>query len=448
MSVKRMLFVLLVVALFVVACDASTPAPTTAPVQPPAAATNTPVPPPPTAVPPAPTATPVPPTPTLVPPTVTPSASAQCLACHGNKDLAMKVGTESVPLFVDATAFAAGKHVKVECTACHTGMNPTTPHNAKRTYGSWARFSAKDTDTTKTRNYYVVDGNACLACHKDARYTAFMKSEHATIKDMKFEADGKPRVEVKVKGTDGKEYAIDEDFVANDCERCHVNTNCGTCHWKAQIKQKLAGNVLDLWTKYDTDSDTAKGAMTEYSMDWTLNVASHEFVGKATLTKSNDVCSACHVGYYQGDKSVPAIGVLGIGVRRHPEVQELLLSAKRGVHETKQLCTDCHTELHDLALQNTEHGARLGGKTQCVNCHADKALKAVHADITCTACHDAELNVQRDAEAKMVVAMAVKHSLAESWPSHNLTKEVKCEKCHVAGNKVGATEKVAPGKIH
>jgi hypothetical protein len=378
------------------------------------------------------------------------SANAKCFACHSNKNLTMKVGSESVPLYVDRAAYAAGKHGKAECTACHTGMKPTPPHNAKRTYGSWARFSAKNADTAKTRNYYVVDGNACLACHKGARYSAFMKSEHATIKDMKFVADGKPRVEIKVKGTDGKVYVLDETFAGNeaDCARCHISTNCGTCHWKTQIKQKQAGNILDLWTRYDKPSDAAKGAMSEYGMDWTVNIASHEFLGKAALTKSNDVCTACHIGYYQGDKSAPAIGVQGTGIRRHPQVQELQLSAKRGVHKSMQLCTDCHTELHDVLLRNTEHGGRTGGKTQCVNCHADKAMKKVHADVSCTGCHDAELGVQRDAEMKMIVPMAVKHLLMESWPSHNLTKEVNCGKCHFAGNKFGASQKVKPAKIH
>lgn len=379
-----------------------------------------------------------------------PSSNALCFTCHANKDLAMKVGSESVPLYVDQVAYAAGKHGKAECMSCHTGMNLAPPHNARRTYGSWARFSAKNTDTTKTRNYYLVDGGACLACHKDARYSAFMKSEHATIKDLKFEANGKPRVEQKVKGSDGKEYVLNETFVGNenDCERCHISTNCGTCHWKTKITQKQAGNVIDLWTKYDKESDAAKGAMTEYSMDWTVNIASHEFNGKAALTKSNDVCTACHIGYYQGDKSVAALDIKGMGIRRHPQVQEVQLSAKRGVHKTLQLCTDCHTELHDVMLQNTEHGGRLGGKTQCINCHSDKVQKGVHADVTCAACHDAELAVQRDADMKKVVPMAIKHKMTETWPSHNLTTDVSCEKCHFAGNRIGSTEKVKAGKIH
>ena len=439
---KHVLFgIMLVVALILVACA---PTPTATPVP-------TPVPPtavPPTATPVPPTATSVPPTATRVPPTATPSASAQCLSCHGNKSLEMKVAAETVPLYVDQAAFAAGKHGKAECTACHTGINPTPPHNAKRTYGSWSRFSVKDTDVTKTRNFYTVDASACLKCHADAKYQAFAKSEHATIKDMKFTSNNKPRTLVKVKGTDGKEYDVDEDFIANDCERCHVNTNCGTCHWKTTIKQKQTGNVLDLWMKYDAPSDATKGNLTEYGMDWTLNVATHEFVNAKALSASNDVCQACHIGYSQGDKSVAALGIFGVGIRRHPQVQELQLSVARGVHETQQFCTNCHKDLHEMIYKNSEHGAREGGKTECVNCHADKALKgAAHKTVTCIACHDAELGVHIDSN-KMVYPLALKHNLTESWPSHNLVKEVKCEKCHVAGNKVGASDKVAPAKIH
>ncbi|MBI4788291.1 MAG: hypothetical protein HY782_14765, partial [Chloroflexi bacterium] len=257
MKVRILLFI--VIAL--VALAACAPAPTPTPVPP----TATPVPPPTATRPPTPVPTPVPPTaaptpvpttaPTPVPttaPTAAPtqSASAQCLLCHGsNKDMVMKVDQETVPIYVDAAAFAKGKHAKVECTACHTGLNPTPPHNAKRTYGSWARFSVKTTDPTKSRNYYTVDGSACVKCHSDAKYAAFFKSEHATIKDLKMTADGTPRGEIKKTGSDGKEYILDENFVVDDCQRCHIATNCATCHWKTTIKQKQSGSVLDLWTK-------------------------------------------------------------------------------------------------------------------------------------------------------------------------------------------------------
>lgn len=385
--------------------------------------------------------------PTAIPPTATVSPSVQCLSCHGIKNIGMIVGEEAVPVYVDVAAFAQTKHGTVECTACHTGINPTPPHNANRIYGSWARFSVKDTDVTKTRNFYTVSAEACLACHLEPKYAALPQSEHGTIKDLKFNADGSPRQEVVVMGTDGKEYVTNENFVAADCERCHINTNCGTCHWASTIKQKQEGNVLDLWTMFDKESDTAKGALTEYGMNWTANVATHEFRNAASLTASNEVCAACHIGYYQGDKSVPAIGLSGTGIRRHPQVQELALSAARGVHETQQLCTGCHTDLHEMVLTNTEHGARLDGKTQCTNCHADKAMTGeVHQTVTCIGCHAAERGVQLDHER--VYPQALKHNLAESWPSHNLTTDVECAKCHVAGNEVGAPEQITEVAIH
>jgi len=374
------------------------------------------------------------------------SINESCLGCHGDPGIGMIVGAEAVPLYVDAEAYAQTAHGSQDCTTCHLGFTAQIPHNAQRTYGSWARFSLKNTDTTKSRNFYVVSAEACLACHTDEKYAAMPQSEHGTIKDMKYNADGSPRVEITITGSDGQDYHANENFDAADCERCHINTNCGTCHWKTKITQKQEGNVLDLWTNFDSDSDTAKGAMTEYGMDWTVNVASHEFRNKEELTASNEVCQACHIGYYQGDKSVPAIGLQGIGIRRHPQVQELALSAARGIHGTFT-CAACHTDVHEMVYTNTEHGARTGGKTLCSNCHADKAITGpIHANVTCIACHDAELGVHLDGEK--VYPMALKHNLEESWPSHNLTLEVNCEKCHFPGNTVGAPGQVTPIDIH
>ncbi|GAB4256548.1 MAG: hypothetical protein Kow00129_17030 [Thermoleophilia bacterium] len=375
-----------------------------------------------------------------------PAANGSCISCHGSASLAMDVGTEKVPLYVDAAAYAANEHGLVRCGKCHTNMNPVPPHDATRIYGSWARFSAKDTDTTKTRNFYSVTADACVRCHTDARYKAFPQSEHGTIKDLKYNWDGSPRVEVMVAGSDGQQYATNENYDAKDCGRCHINTNCGTCHWKSEVTQKAVGNVLDLWNQYDSAANDIKKQQTEYAMDWTVNVAAHDFVGPAELTSSNAACTPCHVGYYQGDKSVPAINLYGKGISRHPQTQELLLSGQRGVHETKQVCTDCHKEVHEAVYENTADGRRVGGQTKCEDCHADK-VTATHKDVACIACHDAELGVHRDSTGE-VYPYALKHNVEESWPSHNLTKDVQCAKCHYAGNPLGAPPSVTPFAIH
>jgi len=378
-----------------------------------------------------------------------------CLPCHAVPGLAMAVGAESVPLYVDSAAYDATAHATVECTACHTNL--ADPHDTSgasadlRVYGSWARFSQKNTDVTVSRNFYTVPASACLACHTDDRFAAFALSEHATIKDLKFNADGSPRQEVIINGVH-----TNENFVAADCERCHIGNNCGTCHFRTSVLQKggvpYPGlSVLDLWTDYSAGADSTKGTRTEWSLDRTSNTASHDFRGAADLTSSNEVCTACHIGYYQGDKSNSLIDTHGIGVRRHPQVQELALTHERGVHTGLQFCTDCHTELHDLYLTNTEAGGRLGGNTQCTDCHSGYPEQHTggdvgHADVTCIACHDAELSefaggqgVMRDpGNDNKVVVKAIKHDVEENWPSHNVARTVKCAKCHVAGNEIGA----------
>lgn len=370
------------------------------------------------------------------------SDNSYCLKCHGKPDLKKDVAGETVPLYVDAQAYAKEVHGFVACVDCHTDITEYPHTKATKTYGGWARFSKKDADTSKTRNYYTAASMACTKCHTAAKFQAFATSEHRTIPHQR------GAKEVKLTGTDGKEYLANEAFIPADCNRCHLS--CGTCHFDSQIKQKKSGDPTELWTKYDAESDKAKSDLTEYGMDWTANVRSHKFRTAQELTNSIAVCQSCHIGYYQGDKSIAAINISGMGVRRHPQVQELQLSGARGVHETLQVCTDCHRGLHEMSLKTTEHGKRVGGDVQCADCHrAEQRKLGKHTKVNCVACHDTELpTVQIDSETKTVEPVALKHKLSESWPSHNLTREVKCEKCHFAGNKVGAPEKVEKGPIH
>lgn len=379
----------------------------------------------------------------------------KCLnkACHGSTSLKMQVGDETVPLNVDIVAYSKTKHGKVECLKCHTGMKPTPPHSVSRTYGSWSLFSVADPDVTKTRNYYVVPGTACLKCHTKKSFKAFSKSDHATDKDRQTLFDGSPRVEVQVQGTDGEMYPVNETYNETECGSCHINNNCATCHWKSKITQQQPGSATSLWMSYDDASAATKTSMTEKSMDWTENIVSHDFLGKAKLTKSNEVCSACHSGFYDDAQSgsVSALGIEGRVIEGHPQVEELLLSAERGVHTTKKFCTDCHKEIHKLFATQTASNGWTGGKTQCINCHADKKLTGTHADVACIGCHDAELDVMRDKTTNMVVPETVDVNLEKSWPSHNLIKgqDIKCIKCHVDGNKVGAdTIDHQGGKVH
>jgi hypothetical protein len=391
----------------------------------------------------------------------TESVGAGCLICHGIPNLTMNVytaagTTEIVPLYVNIDAYRATKHGNVECIACHVGMNLTPPHFPPRVYGSWGPFSADDPNVdpsgTKTRNYFVVPAQACLNCHTDSRYQAFLNSDHATDKDRATLFDGSPRVATFVT-VNGTEYQINETYNAFDCGSCHVNNNCAVCHWKSQVVQQAPGSPTDnLWTQYDSASSDTKAAMTNRWLDWTVNIASHAFNNKTDLTTSNEVCGACHSGFYDAPDSgdVADLKITGRVIEGHPQLEEMILSNKRGIHTTKPLCTDCHLEVHGLFAPQSASNGWYNGKTQCINCHPDKGLTGTHADVTCIGCHDAELTPMRDITTGMVVPETVDVNLEKSWPSHNLIKgqDIQCSKCHFAGNTIGAPKSVTIGPIH
>jgi hypothetical protein len=370
------------------------------------------------------------------------TVNEKCLACHADKAVSKLVAGETVPLYVDAQQYAQAEHGNLECTKCHVDVADYPHDKVRKTYGSWARFSKKDDDVSKTRNYYTAASTSCTNCHAKGKFMAFAQSEHATINDQRAAHLTKPV------GSDGKGYEVGEDFIPADCQRCHLT--CATCHFESTIRQKKQGDVKALWSKYDADSDKAKSDMTEYGLDWTTNVASHRFRTAPDLSGSNVVCQSCHIGYYQGDVNKLAIGVVGMGVRRHPQVQELQFSAQRGVHETKQTCAACHTDVHELTITTTKLAGRIGGAAECAKCHAAQAKRVTkHEKVSCVACHDAELTTfQFDPETGKIEPVAVKHLLMESWPSHNLAKAVRCAKCHTADNRNKFPEKVQAIAIH
>jgi hypothetical protein len=414
---------------------------------------------------------------------------AACFQCHGNVTTApqLKVvypsqnpdGTftnfsTTVNLFVDPKQYAVSTHGGVECLQCHTGMNMFPPHNAPRTYGGWGAIwplndrttntnlsnapGSTDADLQHTLNYYVVPAVACLGCHgSNATLMAYLRSKHATDSDRAFLPNGQPRVATFPFGTAGPQ--INETYTAVDCQLCHIGNNCGTCHFKAPIGQQIAGNAWTTWSSFNDNTtipgnyDTKLGQINRW-LDWTQNVASHNFNRAADLKSSNDVCSVCHSGFSDGPGSGdltyndPLTGAIlfsisGTAYDGHSENDELALTVQRGIHTTVQHCVDCHIDTHTSNIPQTLSMGWDTGKspTKCINCHADKAfaLNSRHSDVDCTACHDADLPVMRDLTTFMVVPYHVDVNIMKAFISHNTIhgSDVDCaSKCHFSGNNL------------
>lgn len=133
---------------------------------------------------------------------------------------------------------------------------------------------------------------------------------------------------------------------------------------------------------------------------WNQSIGAYQAMGSAM-----ELCSQCHEGQH--------------GFEVVEEQRESL------VH-TGMDCTDCH-------------GAH-GAPSACTDCHdpdqgAGAMEHARHINTNCTGCHDAgRLSIwyEEDPDSQhfgQYITRRFAHTLT-SWPSHNLTRQVDCLRCH------------------
>lgn len=446
-----------------------------------------------------------------------PVSNATCLAadCHGNTVLAKTIvndqgNNESVPLYVNATLYAASTHGSQFCVGCHTDINAAGGSHGPvdKTYGGWARFSRsqavesiRTNEVLRTRNYYTAASRSCVTCHTS--HSGFEYSAHATIfKQRAARIDA--NLTTIATEQEGKPTTIGEDYAAGNCNRCHAS--CGTCHFKSTIARKNSHSVLEYWdqaqTNNTTDGSTAvPDSMSEYYMDWTTNVASHEFRTRAYFaTDTEGVCKACHTGfqkpaanayYWTGpDHSATSTQwakVKATAAKRHSQAYELQISGSTTLSpltggtntgHSQMTCAGCHGtattaagNIHNLPGMTYEWSAR--GDVQCTDCHGTyvhvETSVAGHMDntgtkVACIGCHtyglarDHEIartgsssshEVFIDPETNEVRPVVWKNGHAIAWYSHNwqtfnpgtgMTDPAGdcAKKCHYVGNLVGA----------
>jgi hypothetical protein len=382
----------------------------------------------------------------------------QCFACHSNQTLQKVIevagGTEIIPLYVNETLYNANTHGLLQCVQCHTDITTDNLYTHSggganaliKTYGSWARFSKSDTTlnadgSPRTRNYYTT---ASLSCSNSGCHTSksnFTNSRHHTISRLKGS---------HLKTVNGE--VIGEAY-DKSCSRCH--TTCGTCHFKTNKFQKVVGDVLSIWDSLQTLGETPfpnAAAMTEWSMDWTTNVASHDFVTQQQLTADNDVCKSCHVGYYRPatygylSEDPPYPTANGTSIKRHPQYYELLQSNS---HAT-QTCATCHVDVH--SYPDGEFNWQTEGDVICQDCHTPVNHYPQHTTVDCISCHATGFaksvgqnghDVWRWPGNDRVRPLAVKYKEALNWYPHNIEKPDSLNscsaKCHYEGNLIGAS---------
>jgi hypothetical protein len=431
------------------------------------------------------------------PPGLPAVSNAICLSssCHGDTSAQKIIVTESgtreiVPLYVNNTLYTAGIHGSQLCVSCHTDINASGGAHAdvRKVFGGWAQFSAGQEveswdigEVVRTRNYSTAASYSCITCHK--AQANFMNSAHATIFKLR-----SARMDADLSARSGTE--IGEDYTPGECNRCHAT--CATCHFKSTVSQNNPnGNALQYWDRLQASYPNVSGwddAMVEFSMDWTTNVASHEFRGANYFASdSGRVCEACHTGY-QGPATTgywwvdkansiwDSIKVTYAG--NHPQTYEPIISGdpsyRSGGHNTAHAamkCDGCHGgsygNVHNLP--GIPYNWESGGDVQCIDCHPHPnhttSSVALHYDnvgikVACIGCHTFGLardfdpsgdghDVFIDPATGEVRPVAWDVNKAIVWYSHNwqtlnpgtgmTDPNGDCaKKCHYVGNKVGA----------
>lgn len=155
-----------------------------------------------------------------------PEAVTDCLTCHGDKDLSLKLEDgESMSLFVDADEFAGSVHgSQLVCTDCHAGHDENHPGGAT--------FASR-------RAYVTASYELCKACHFDS-YTRTLESVHYEL--LKAGVDAAP-VCADCHGAHNIQNPHEKRaMVSRSCAKCHESvyaTYAQSVHGKALVEEGI-----------------------------------------------------------------------------------------------------------------------------------------------------------------------------------------------------------------
>ena len=258
-------------------------------------------------------------------------ADRDCMRCHGETNLEVTRGGQTLSLFVNGDAMARSRHSRTACVQCHTGATPT---------------HSRPCDT-------VVEKVDCSICHADV-VNQFRESTHGMLL-----AEGSPDAPAcaDCHGTHetlGKNQPDSPTFSRN------VPGLCADCHRAGQrAAVRAEGKISGVVESY-LDSIHAKGLL------------------QSGLTVTAN-CADCHTAHLELPPEDPRSAVNRANIsdtcgRCHLGITELFDAS---VHSTKfngtekelPVCSECHTAHSIQRADLTDF--RFHMMDQCGRCHAE-----------------------------------------------------------------------------
>jgi len=257
--------------------------------------------------------------------------NAECLACHGQRDLQDQAGHS---VYVDGAKQKVSVHGSLGCTGCHTDIKgfPHPEHPAAVNCATCHADEAKDVAGSVHAN---ASAHTCLACHGD------------------------PHSIVPATDPQSPVFAL------------NIPKTCGSCHGNPEMAKKFGlPNVYSLYM------DSIHGfALTKDGLlvaaSCTSCHGSHKILSRTNpdsrtyRTNIPATCGSCHVG---------------------PEVEYFA-----GIHGQQlkagnpkvPVCSDCHTA-HQIARVQTVSW-QMERSATCGNCHQEQFatyLDTFHAQVS------------------------------------------------------------------
>ncbi|MBL8098970.1 MAG: hypothetical protein JNK81_07295 [Anaerolineales bacterium] len=273
-----------------------------------------------------------------------------CLACHQQEGVELNLGSESLSVTINPTAFGLSVHNEegIKCVDCHSNISEY-PH--------------PEVQENNAHDFSLALNMSCKDCHEE-QYSRVQDSVHQKAQD-----EGNkntplcsdchnPHTQTRVIGTESGELTI--------AARLHIPQTCAECHTDKynQYKESVHGKALTEEGNLDVPTCTDCHGV-------------HNIEDPRTASFRNTtpaLCADCHDNAEIMDKYGISTNVLETYVADFHGTN-VKLFGEQSPNETtnKAVCTDCHG-VHDIArVDNAETGIALRENllVKCQVCHPD-----------------------------------------------------------------------------
>jgi len=294
--------------------------------------------------------------------------------------------------FINPQKFHVSVHGQTSCQECHEEISDQALH-------------PDPLDVTKRgRDFFRPD--QCLECHESIM-DDLKEGSHGSLE---VKDPGKYKDCIRCHDPHYQTRIGDEDVDRIDPDRA-IQEQCGVCH---ETRANLP-----------TPSPEDEGCMT-----------CHEAIkadNPEETKRINQLCLHCH-----GKAGTEAQAITGKSV---PLIDEESYAST--THATL-VCTACHRG----AASFIDHKQKLVECGQCHLPHDEKVAHDAHMNVSCQACHLKGGRVVKDSESGSI-KWEEERSLVDGSIIHEMVRfdeETACQKCHFAGNALGAAAMALPAK--